>query len=66
MMSKHLEITWQSKPEKEGFPAAESYLELLYGRKAVKAIMKELETAPTIRFKSKDIFRASESYCLPA
>jgi hypothetical protein len=59
MMSKHLEITWQAKPEKEDYTGAESYLGLLYGSKAVKAIVSELETAPTIRFKSKDIFRAS-------
>ena len=58
-MSKHLEITWQAKPEKEDFPAAESYLGLLYDSKAVKAIVSELKTAPTIRFMSKDIFRAS-------
>ena len=59
MKSKHLEILWQAKPEKEDFPAAESFLGLLYGSKAVKAIVSELKTAPTIRFKSKDIFRAS-------
>ena len=59
MLSKHLKITWQAKPEKEDFPAAESYLGLLYGSKAVKAIVSELETAPTIRFKLIDIFRAS-------
>jgi hypothetical protein len=59
MMSKHLEITWQAKPEKEDYTGAESYLGLLYGSKAVKAIVSELETAPTIRFKLKDIFRAS-------
>lgn len=59
MMSKHLKITWQAKPEKEDFPAAESYLGLLYGSKAVKAIVSELKTAKTIWFKSKDIFRAS-------
>jgi hypothetical protein len=59
MMGKHLEITWQSKPEKEDFPAAESYLGLLYGRKAVKTIVNEMRTAQTIWFKSKDIFRAS-------
>lgn len=59
MMSKQHKITWQAKPEKEDFPAAASYLGLLYGRKVVKAIMSELEATPTIQFKSKDIFRAS-------
>jgi hypothetical protein len=59
MMGKKIEITWQSKPEKENYPAAESYLGLLYGNKDVKVIVRELKKAPTTRFKSKDIFRAS-------
>jgi hypothetical protein len=59
MMSKHPKITWLAKPEKDDFPAAELYLGLLYGSKAVKSIVSELKTAPTISFKSKDIFRAS-------
>ena len=28
-MSKHLEISWQAKPEKEDYTGAESYLGLL-------------------------------------
>jgi hypothetical protein len=59
MMSKHFKITWQANPEKEDFPVAESYLGLLYGRMDVKSIVSELKTAPAVRFKSKDIFRAS-------
>jgi len=58
-MNKHPEIKWQAKPEKEDFPAAVSYLGLLYGNKAVKAIVGELKTAQTVHYKSKDIFRAS-------
>jgi hypothetical protein len=64
MMCKHLEISWKSKPLKEDFPAAKSYLGLLYGRKTVKAIVNKLKTAPTTLFKSKDIFRASGSSLL--
>ena len=48
-MSKHLEITWQAKPKKEDFPAAESYLGLLYGSKAVKAVSYTHLTLPTNR-----------------
>lgn len=63
-MSKHIEITWQPKPEREDFPAAESFLGLLYGSKTVKAIVSKLKKAPTTRFASKDIFRASGSSLL--
>lgn len=44
-MSKHLKITWQAKPDKDDFLAAESYLGLLYGSKAIKAIVSELKAS---------------------
>jgi disulfide oxidoreductase YuzD len=59
MMSKQIEIKWLSEPEEENYPAAESYLGLLYDEKSVKAIVSKLKQAPLSQFKAKDIFRAS-------
>ena len=52
-------ITWLTKPEPTNFPAAHSYLSLLYEEKIVKSIVKQLKVAPVTHFKAKDIFRAS-------
>lgn len=59
MMGKEIEINWLPEPEEKNFPAAESYLGLLYDDKTVKAIVSKLEKAPVSQFKAKDIFRAS-------
>ena len=58
-MVKQIEIKWLSEPEGKDYPAAESYLSLLYDEKTVKFIVSKLITAPVSQFKSKDIFRAS-------
>jgi hypothetical protein len=58
-MGKHSEIMWLPEPEDKNYPAAESYLGLLYDDKTVKAIVGKLKAAPLSQFKSKDIFRAS-------
>jgi hypothetical protein len=59
-MSKSLVIKWLSEPEEKDYPAAESYLSLIYGETTVKTIISELQSSPTKHFKAKDIFRASE------
>jgi disulfide oxidoreductase YuzD len=59
MMSKPIEIKWLSEPEEKNYPAAESYLGLLYDEKTVKTIASKLKKAPPSQFKAKDIFRAS-------
>ena len=58
-MGKDLEITWLPEPEEKNYPAAESYLGLLYDDKTVKGIVSRLKSAPVSQFKAKDIFRAS-------
>ena len=58
-MVKQIEIKWLSEPEGKDYPAAESYLSLLYDEKTVKFIVSKLITGPVSQFKSKDIFRAS-------
>ena len=53
------EIRWRKKPEPHDYPAARSYLSLLYDGPAVAAFVKRLRRAPVVTFKAKDIFRAS-------
>jgi hypothetical protein len=58
-MAKPTEIKWLDQPEDHDYPAAASYLSLLYpGRKALE-LARALKKAPVIKFKAKDIFRAS-------
>ncbi len=52
--------SWLEKPEDHDYPAAESYLLLIYDRRKVSALVKALRAAPTATFKAKDIFRASQ------
>ncbi len=58
-MSKDIHIQWLSEPEDHDYPAAESYLSLLYDRKRVTRLIKQLKQAPISKFKAKDVFRAS-------
>ncbi len=53
------EIQWLPEPEEKNYPAAASYLELLYRKERVGILVDELRKAPLARFKAKDIFRAS-------
>ncbi len=61
-MSIHTVVKWVSKPDEKDYPAAESYLSLLYKKKTVKKLLSNLVKAPITQFKAKDISRAS---CLP-
>jgi len=58
-MEKRAEIKWLQEPEEKDYPAAESYLELLYDTMTVKSITSKLKGTTVSRFKAKDIFRAS-------
>ena len=58
-MPKKTEIQWLKKPEDQDYPAATSYLSLLYDEIRVKSIVSELRKAPMTSFKAEDIFRAS-------
>ena len=57
--TKRIDIRWLSEPEAHNYPAAESYLNLLYRDAATKAYVKKLRRARVLEFKAKDIFRAS-------
>ena len=52
-------IRWLPEPEEHNYPAADSYLRLLFKKKDAAALVRQLERAPITEFKSKDIFRAS-------
>jgi len=56
---KNLEVIWLEKPQKHDYPAAASYLNLIFDKKEVKEIIAKLKKTPMATFKAKDIFRAS-------
>lgn len=58
-MSKQINIKWLLEPEEKNYPAAESFLGLIYDNKTVKTIVNHLKSVQLSQFKSKDIFRAS-------
>jgi hypothetical protein len=58
-MSKQIKIKWLSTPEEHDYPAALSYLTLIYDEKTAASLVSKLKKAPISEFKAKDIFRAS-------
>jgi len=58
-MNRKFVIKWLYKPEEHDYPAAGSYLNLLYPEPAARALVAKLRRAAMVEFKSKDIFRAS-------
>jgi hypothetical protein len=52
-------VRWLTDVQAHDFPAAGSYLSLIYDEKKVAAIVAKLKKAPVVQFKAKDIFRAS-------
>ena len=51
--------TWLADVEEHDYPAAQSYLNLLYPNSSVMKIVAKLKIAKIKSFKAKDIFRAS-------
>ena len=58
-MSKEVEIKWLSEPEEHDYPAALSYLSLLYDEQTATTYVDKLKRASISEYKAKDIFRAS-------
>ncbi|MDD8016929.1 MAG: hypothetical protein PHP42_01015 [Bacteroidota bacterium] len=58
-MSNKAEIKWLSEPEEHNYPAALSYLSLIYDEQKAAADVNKLRKAAITEFKAKDIFRAS-------
>ncbi|MFZ0827654.1 MAG: hypothetical protein WAO02_09555 [Verrucomicrobiia bacterium] len=61
-----LKIKWLSRPEDHDYPAALSYLTLIYDAKTAASQVSKLKKAPLSEFKAKDIFRASRLSLLGA
>ena len=57
---KVIEINWLPDVEEQDYLAAESYLGLLYKEKHVAELVSKLRSTSVVKFKAKDIFRASQ------
>lgn len=55
-----LQPQWLPEPDQDNYPAAESYLNLIYPAKKSAKLVAELRQADSTQFKAKDIFRASQ------
>jgi disulfide oxidoreductase YuzD len=53
-------INWLDDVEEHDYPEAESYLLLVYGASEVTKIIARLRSEKIVKFKAKDIFRASQ------
>lgn len=58
-LSNAVSIKWLDVPEEHDYPAASSYLSIIYDAKTVEKYINLLKEAPTSSFHAKDIFRAS-------
>src|SRR5215469_6150101 len=52
-------IKWRNECEAGNYPAAMSFLSLIYSRKAAAKLVAQLRKGKLTEFKAKDIFRAS-------
>ena len=59
-MTTEQEIKWLPDAEDHDYPAAASYLGLVYDDARVRELLAGLKAAGIVRFKAKDIFRASQ------
>ena len=58
--SKAKEIKWLPDVDKHDYPAAESYLQLIYADDKVAAMVAKLRKAAVVQFRATDIFIASQ------
>ena len=58
-MGKDRDCEWLDAPEDHNYPAALSYLSLIYEPTRAATLVKTLRSAKVTPFKAKDIFRAS-------
>jgi hypothetical protein len=59
MKKKSHKITWFLEPQIHDYPAAASYLSLIFPPKATKKLVKQLRKTEMQEFHAKDIFRAT-------
>ena len=53
------QIRWLKQPEAHDYPAARSYLRLVWNERIARRLVRQLRRAEVSVFKAKDIFRAS-------
>jgi hypothetical protein len=58
-MASDIEINWLADAQDHDYPAAGSYLSLLFDETAAAKYVDQLRKAPISKFMAKDIFRAS-------
>ena len=58
-MARKVSVKWLGKPEDHDYPAALSYLTLIYDPTTAASMVNRLKKAAMAEFKAKDIFRAS-------
>jgi hypothetical protein len=58
-MKNDIKVPWLAAPEDHDYPAAFSYLNLIYDDATAKILVGKLKSAQMVQFKAKDIFRAS-------
>lgn len=58
-MKKNDKIIWFQEPEEKDYPAAQSYLSLIFNEDKAIELVTQLRQASIITFKAKDLFRAS-------
>lgn len=54
------EITWLPDEQEHDYPAAESFLRIIYNEDRVAQMMAGLRSAANVQFKAKDIFIVSQ------
>ena len=59
-MKNKFEISWFDEVEDHNYPAAESYLSLMFDHELIPGIIERLRKEQITKFKAKDIFRASQ------
>jgi len=58
-MPSSVKIQWLDQPEDHDYPAAQSFLSLIYDDQKSRQFVTALKAASVTQFKAKDIFRAS-------
>lgn len=58
-MKKNHKLIWFKEPEEKDYPAASSYLSLIYDEDKTTELVTQLKQATIKMFKAKDLFRAS-------
>ena len=60
MAKKKVEIKWLGEPEDHSYPAAKSYLNMLYKEPMANSCVEKLKSDTVTEFKAKDLFRATD------